>query len=194
MKSLFVWFVGFLLFFGCARQKGSAPAAVNRAEEPKGREGPVGKMVLSSPAFGPGELIPERYTGNGEDISPELFWDSVPAGVASFALVCSDPDAPMGTFIHWVVYNIPGSARRLPEGIASNEELVDGARQGVNSFQRIGYNGPKPPMGKPHRYFFRLYALDTVLDLPPGAAAGRLQSAMAGHILAVGELMGRYGR
>ncbi|MGQ9678228.1 MAG: YbhB/YbcL family Raf kinase inhibitor-like protein [bacterium] len=154
----------------------------------------IKKIVISSPAFGEGEKIPVRYTGDGEDISPELEWDSVPSATKSFALLCLDPDAPFGTFIHWIVYNIAPDVRRLPEGMTKKAEIDDNTRQGVNSFKHIGYNGPKPPPGKAHRYIFRIYALDTTLDLPKGAAAGKLLEAMSGHIVAQGELTGIYGR
>lgn len=175
----------FLIFCGRARTP-----AIEKSYEGAG----LRRMVLSSPAFLPGGKIPVQYTGDGADMSPELVWDSVPEGVKSFALICSDPDAPLGTFIHWVVYNIPAEVRRLPENLPKVERLEDGSTQGVNSFQRIGYNGPKPPPGKPHHYFFYLYALDTVLKLSPAASAGTLREAMNGHIIGQAELMGIYGR
>ncbi len=154
----------------------------------------VGKMVLRSATFAPGQTLPKRFTGDGDDVSPELNWDNVPDRTKSFALVCSDPDAPVGTFIHWVIYNIPGAVRQLAEGVAKEAKLPDGSTQGINGFRQIGYNGPRPPPGKPHRYFFRLYALDTVFGLPAGLSTKELEEAIAGHILAAAELMGRYGR
>jgi Raf kinase inhibitor-like YbhB/YbcL family protein len=185
------WLITGIFFFCCCGGAKTQPLAGNTGKvEPL----PVSKMQLWSPAFAEGDRIPVRYTGDGEDISPELIWDSVPESVVSFALICSDPDAPFGTFIHWVIYNIPAQARRLAEGVAKKEQLDDGTKQGVNSFQRIGYNGPKPPPGKPHRYVFQLYGLDTVLDLPSGASAGKVQEAMAGHIKAEARLMGIYGK
>ncbi|NPV13662.1 YbhB/YbcL family Raf kinase inhibitor-like protein [candidate division WOR-3 bacterium] len=189
--KLIGWLFAIGLFLCCC---GGAKTPPKVAQTEKSDSGSVPKMQLFSPAFAPETEIPVRYTGDGEDISPELVWDSVPDGVKSFALICSDPDAPIGTFVHWVIYNIPGVVRRLPEGVVNKEQLDDGTKQGVNSFQRIGYNGPKPPPGKPHRYIFQLYALDTILDLPPGASVGKLQEAMTGHIRAEARLVGIYGR
>ncbi|MGQ9708587.1 MAG: YbhB/YbcL family Raf kinase inhibitor-like protein [bacterium] len=182
-----------LLFSWCGPKTGQRPEP-GIAGEPAAVEKPKAVLTLVSSAFDQGKEIPKRHTGDGEDVSPELIWDGVPAGTKSFALICSDPDAPLGTFIHWVIYNIPDTVRRLPEGIPGEERFSDGTRQGVNGFRRIGYNGPKPPPGKPHRYFFRLYALDTVFALEEKASAGRLQERMDGHILGYAELMGIYGR
>lgn len=151
-------------------------------------------LKLESPAFSPGGDIPRQYTCDGPDLSPPLRWSDPPAGTQSLALICDDPDAPAGTWVHWVLYRIPPSARELPEGIPKQEELADGSRQGRNDFRKIGYGGPCPPRGPKHRYYFRLYALDIVPDLPAGATKAQLLQAMDGHILAQGELMGRYGR
>ncbi len=197
MKLLYYYCAGVMLcfFIACGGAKTPSPVAATGNEvDSLDKNVASGKMKLSSPAFSSGDSIPRRYTGDGDDVSPELTWDEVPEGVRAFALICSDPDAPLGTFIHWVVYNIPGESRRLPEALPAKERFDDGTMQGVNSFRRIGYNGPKPPPGKPHRYFFRLYALDCVLNLEPGAAAGKLQEAMTGHILAKAEMVGLYGR
>jgi len=194
MKGLYCLVgIGLLLFAWCGPKTGPKPES-SLPVKPATVEKPKAVMVLSSPAFEQGKEISKRYTGDGEDVSPALAWEGVPEGTKSFALICSDPDAPVGTFIHWVIYNIPPATRALAEGIPKEAELADGTRQGVNGFRGIGYNGPKPPPGKSHRYFFRLYALDTVLNLEPGASAGKLQEAMAGHILGEAELMGVYGR
>lgn len=152
------------------------------------------KMELTSPAFSEGGTIPRKYTCDGEDLSPPLVWRNVPQGTKSIALICDDPDAPMGTWVHWVIYDIPPTASELPEGVPAVEALPDGSKQGINDFRRIGYGGPCPPPGRPHRYFFRIYALDTVLGLEPGATKDALLRSMEGHILAQGQLMGRYGR
>jgi Raf kinase inhibitor-like YbhB/YbcL family protein len=152
------------------------------------------KIELSSIAFGEGANIPKLYTGDGKDISPPLRWLEPPQGTKSFVLICEDPDAPRKTWVHWVLYNIPASQRELQEGIPAQEELPSGAKQGKNDFGKIGYGGPAPPPGKPHRYFFKLYALDTQLDLPPGATKDQVVTTMKGHVLAEGQLMGRYGR
>src|SRR5262245_28348362 len=117
-------------------------------------------MRLTSPAFTDGNPIPRQHTGDGADSSPALAWDDVPAGTGAFALVCDDPDAPRGTWVHWVLYNLPADARDLPQGVPATPTLPSGARQGKNDFGRIGYGGPAPPRGKAHRYFFRLVALD----------------------------------
>ena len=148
---------------------------------------------LRSPAFGYGDEIPRRYTCDGQEVSPPLEWSEPPAGTESFALICDDPDAPMGTWVHWVLYDLPGDARGLPEAVPSEKELPDGTKSGKNSWGRYGYGGPCPPSGV-HRYFFRLYALDTKLGEEPGLKASQLVRAMKGHVLAVAELMGKYRR
>jgi len=155
---------------------------------------PKATMVLFSPAFENGQPIPKRFTGDGQNVSPELVWDSVPEGTRSFALVCSDPDAPIRTFIHWVIYNIPDTMRRLPEGFPTEPEFPNGICQGRNGFGGIGYSGPKPPPGKPHRYYFVLYALDTVIGMRPGSSAKSIKESTLGRTLAKAELMGTYGR
>ncbi len=157
---------------------------------------PPATMALSSPAFGAGETIPARYTCDGEDISPPLRWEGIPEGTRSFALIVDDPDAPVGTFIHWVLYNIPAERSDLPEGVPRQLEVPGIGLQGTNDFKdnRIGYRGPCPPPGKPHRYFFKLYALDTTLDVVKGASAATVERAIRGHILAQGQLIGKYGR
>ncbi len=152
------------------------------------------KLAISSQAFREGATIPRNFTCDGEDVSPPLSWTEPPAGTRSVALIADDPDAPAGTWVHWVVYNLPASARQLPQATPKSPELQDGARQGVNDFGKTGYNGPCPPPGKPHRYYFNLYALDSKIDLPPGATKAALETAMKGHILAQPRIMARYGR
>jgi len=151
-------------------------------------------IELTSTAFQPGATIPKQHTGDGPDRSPPLRWSEPPSGTKSLALICDDPDAPRGTWVHWVLFNMPVQARELEEGVPPTETLGNGARQGKNDFGNIGYGGPAPPKGKPHRYFFKVYALDTAPELPPGATKVQLVSAMKGHILAEGQLMGTYGR
>jgi Raf kinase inhibitor-like YbhB/YbcL family protein len=151
-------------------------------------------IEVSSSAFGSGATIPKQYTGDGADRSPPLRWSEPPAGTKSVALICDDPDAPRGTWVHWVLYNLPAQTRELDEGVPAKETLSNGAKQGKNDFGKIGYGGPAPPKGKPHRYFFKLYALDTAVDLPAGATKAQLVDAMKGHILAEGQLMGNFGR
>ncbi len=150
-------------------------------------------LEISSPAFSEGEMIPTRYTCDGPDVSPELSWSGVPEAAKSLALICDDPDAPMGTWVHWVLFNIPSSANGLTAEIPSHASLENGARHGTNDFRRLGYGGPCPPGGT-HRYFFKLYALDTELNLDNGVTKAQLVEAMKGHILAEGQLMGKYKR
>lgn len=149
---------------------------------------------LKSAAFSSGGDIPKKFTCDGADVSPALSWTEPPEKAASLSLIADDPDAPVGTWVHWVLYDLPASARELPEGVAKKENLDSGARQGRNDFGRIGYGGPCPPAGTPHRYFFKLYALDAKTNLKPGATKAELEKAMKGHILAQAELMGRYKR
>lgn len=150
-------------------------------------------MKLISPAFAEGQMIPPKYTADGEDVSPPLQWSQLPGGTESLALICEDPDAPVGTWVHWLIWNIPQDAGALAEKIPPQKQLPNGSRQGVNDFGRIGYGGPAPPSGT-HRYFFRLYALDTTLDVPAGASRTQLEKAMKGRILAQAQLMGKYSR
>ncbi|MGQ9674030.1 MAG: YbhB/YbcL family Raf kinase inhibitor-like protein [Candidatus Aminicenantales bacterium] len=155
-------------------------------------EGIMDIKIISS-AFKEGEMIPRKYTCDGEDISPPLAWSGVPENAQSIALISDDPDAPMGTWVHWVLFNLPATENSLPEGIPPDKELSHGAKQGRNDFRRIGYGGPCPPSGT-HRYFFKLYALDTILSLAAGATKAELLKAMEGHIVAQGQLMGKYKR
>jgi Raf kinase inhibitor-like YbhB/YbcL family protein len=151
-------------------------------------------FVLSSTSFANGGDIPRKYTCDGADVSPALAWSGVPSNTKSLALVADDPDAPVGTWTHWVLFDLPSSATSLPENVSKAAELPSGGRQGQNDFHRIGYGGPCPPPGKPHRYFFKLYALDRKLDLKPGCSKQELEQAMQGHIVAQAEVVGRYGR
>ncbi len=148
---------------------------------------------LTSTAFAPGKPIPRKYTCDGENVSPPLQWGDPPQLTRSFALIADDPDAPVGTWVHWVLYNLPAGARALPEAVRSDATLPDGSRHGQNSWRWLGYGGPCPPSGT-HRYFFKLYALDAVLDLAAGASKDQLLQAMKGHILAQTEVMGLYAR
>jgi Raf kinase inhibitor-like YbhB/YbcL family protein len=151
-------------------------------------------MQVSSPAFSEGQTIPAKYTADGADRSPELHWGGAPANTQSFAVICEDPDAPRGTWTHWVLFNLPADTTSLAEGVPAEKELSGGARQGKNDFGKVGYGGPSPPKGPPHRYYFKVYALDTKLDLPAGANLAQVLAAIKGHLLAEGQLMGKYGR
>jgi Raf kinase inhibitor-like YbhB/YbcL family protein len=153
-------------------------------------------LMLTSGAFAAGGGIPVKHTCDGADMSPALAWSGAPPGTVAFALIADDPDAPSGTWVHWVLFNLPGSRTALPEGVPKTDRLAElgGALQGRNDFRRIGYGGPCPPPGKPHRYFFKLYALDAALPLRAGATKPEVERAMRGHILAEASLTGSYAR
>lgn len=166
-----------------------------------------GNIVVTSSAFVQGAEIPAKYTADGEDVSPSLDFEHIPPGTKSLAIICDDPDAPSrknprpeGPWVHWVIYNLPTNISPLPEGVARQAEVeaIEGVRQGANSWSKdnVGYLGPSPPPGSgPHRYYFTVYALDTMLDLPAGEAdKASLLTAMEGHILDQGALMGTYER
>jgi len=150
-------------------------------------------LTLSSTAFASGQNIPSKYSCLGREISPDLSWTGAPAATKSFALILDDPDASMGTWVHWMIYNIPVTTNGLPEAIPVGDQLSNGSLQGKNSSGKLGYNGPCPPSGT-HHYFFKLYALDTILNLSSGADKDQLLKAMDGHILAQGELMGTFSK
>lgn len=149
---------------------------------------------ISSTAFAEGKDIPLKYTCTGADVSPKLSWSEPPAGTRSLVLILEDPDAPGGTWYHWLLWNIPGHAGGIWEHVAATGELSGGMVQGRNSFGKMGYNGPCPPHGQTHRYFFHLYALDKVLSLPVGATQEQLEHAMHGHVKGEAEWMGLFGR
>lgn len=164
------------------------PASPARAKDP-----PM-SLNLSSPSFPNGGNIPKQFTCDGADLSPQLFWTDPPTGTKAFALLVDDPDAPAGNWNHWIAWNLPPTLGSLPEGVPKTAHLPDGTEQGTNDFRKPGYNGPCPPPGTPHRYYFRLFALDTKLELKPDSRKHDLEGAMKGHILAQAEWMGRYGR
>jgi Raf kinase inhibitor-like YbhB/YbcL family protein len=151
-------------------------------------------MEIKSSAFQAGGNIPKQYTCDGEDMSPLLSWADAPPRTRAFALIADDPDAPVSTWVHWVLYDLPADTKQLAEGTATTETLSNGAKQGVNDFRKVGYGGPCPPPGPAHRYFFKLYALDAPTNQKPQANKQELLDAMKGHILAEALLMGRYGR
>ena len=187
MKSSFLFIcVTIALILTCAAPPKDGTQVTTNGAAPSG-------MVLVSTAFKEGEWIPRTYSSYRKNISPALSWDRAPEGVRSFALICRDPDALGRTFYHWVVFNIPDSVRSLAEGLDRTVILPFGGTQGINGFRRVGYDGPKPPVGT-HRYYFDLYALDGVLALDDTATAGRLLEAMKGHVLAQASLMGRFKR
>ncbi|MGA7871153.1 MAG: YbhB/YbcL family Raf kinase inhibitor-like protein, partial [Candidatus Binatus sp.] len=152
------------------------------------------QLTLTSPSFAPGATIADDFTCTGADRSPALQWSNPPQSTKSFALVVDDPDAPGGTFIHWVAYNIPPQVTSLPSGLPQTEEIAGGGKNGINAFDHIGYNGPCPPPGKTHHYHFHLYALDSMLTPGDNADADAVRSAMKGHVIATAELVGTFQR
>ncbi len=152
-------------------------------------------IKITSLAFNEGDNIPSKYTCDGANVSPQLSWSTTAADVKSYALIVEDPDAPGGDFVHWIIYNIPASVKELHEDVTPSRNIPDEVMLGTNGFGRIGYGGPCPPPGKAHRYFFRLYALNTILHhLESGATEQKLLNAMKGHIVDEGLLMGKYKR
>jgi Raf kinase inhibitor-like YbhB/YbcL family protein len=151
-------------------------------------------MQITSNAFTEGQPIPQKHTCQGQDISPPLKWTGAPTNTQAFALIADDPDAPSGIWVHWVLYDLPASTAELTENVEKSQHLPGGAKQGINDFRKLGYGGPCPPPGKPHRYYFKLYALDKKLELKPGATKNDVLKAMLGHVLAEAQLMGTYQR
>jgi len=150
-------------------------------------------VQVTSTAFQEGGMIPAKHTCDGPNVSPPLAWSGIPETAKSVALISDDPDAPAGTWVHWVLYNLPPATKDLPENVPPSDTLSSGARQGKNDFRKFGYGGPCPPSGT-HRYYFKIYALDTMLNLAAGATKAQVLKAMEGHILAQGQLMGKYKR
>jgi hypothetical protein len=150
-------------------------------------------IKIKSAVFEEGGMIPKKYTCDGENISPPLSWADAPDGTKTYALICDDPDAPAGTWVHWVMYNMPANTKELSEAVSAKKNIDNGAIQGINDFRKTGYGGPCPPGGT-HRYFFKIYALNTSLDLRGDVTKDQLLSAMSGHILAEGQLMGKYSK
>jgi Raf kinase inhibitor-like YbhB/YbcL family protein len=150
-------------------------------------------ISVTSTAFTDSMTIPKQYTCEGKDMSPPVAWSGIPAGTKSEALILDDPDAPNGTWTHWIIWNIPPSVTSLDEGLAKTA-TVAGMKQGQNSWPKTGYNGPCPPPGNAHRYYFTVFALDKILDLPDNSNRAALESAMQGHILSQGQLLGMYAK
>lgn len=170
----------FIFLIGCSNNSGNDSRS-------------KGVISLESSVFGENENIPSRFTCDGRDISPPLLWSNLPNGTKSIAIITDDPDAPVGTWVHWIIYNMPTTSNKLDENVTRDLQLENGALQGRNDFGKIGYNGPCPPQGT-HRYYYKIYALDSMLNLVPGVNKEKLENAMKGHILAKGQLVGKYGR
>ena len=150
-------------------------------------------IKIMSSTFKDGQMLPKRCGYDNENSSPALSWSGLPAGAKSLAVICDDPDAPGGDWVHWVIFNIPSGTGGLPEKMSKDKVLKDGSRQGMNDFRKTGYDGPCPPSGT-HRYVFKVYALDTLLELKDGATKQELLDSMKGHILAEGRIVGLYSR
>lgn len=176
-------------FLFCASLWGCPAAGLARANPPR----PSG-FQLKSTGFADGGKIPKVYTCEGEDVSPALSWLHPPAGAQSFVLLVDDPDAPSGTWVHWVVYNLAARLRGLPAHVPKGNHLAEGGLQGKNDFGWIGYGGPCPPPGPAHHYHFKLYALDKKLNLPPGASEKEVLNAMKGHVLGKAQVIALFGR
>ena len=151
-------------------------------------------IQLMSPAFAEGQPIPVKYTCEGSDVSPPLQWSQAPEGTNSLTLICDDPDAPVGTWVHWILFNLPPTTNQVPEKMPALEGFPDGSKHGMNDFRRLGYGGPCPPPGRPHRYFFRIYALKILLPLQTWATHKDVMRALGGNVLGEGQLMGTYQR
>jgi Raf kinase inhibitor-like YbhB/YbcL family protein len=177
-----------LMIFGVLLYGSILGSALSAAEVKRG------SMELKSSAFQAGGDIPRKHTCDANDVSPELSWGNVPVGTRAFAMITDDPDAPAGTWVHWVIYDLPADTKELAEGVPTTEALTNGAKQGTNDFRKLGYGGPCPPPGLPHRYFFRLYALDAPTGLKPGASKQQLLKAIENHVLGEAEIIGRYKR
>ncbi len=152
------------------------------------------RFTLRTSAFSPGGRIPVRHTADGANLSPPLTWEGAPSVTRSYALVCHDPDAPGGDWVHWIAWNIPPTSEAIPEGVPPQPDVPPVGSQGLNDFGRVGWGGPAPPLGQDHRYVFELYALDARLDLPPRATRAQLAAEMEGRVLAHATITGHYGR
>ena len=155
---------------------------------------PVSSMKVSSQSFTNGDTIPKEFTADGIDVSPPLKWSKAPEGTRSLALTCEDPDAPRGTWFHWIIFNMPSDKTSLEKDIKKNPKLTEGTVQGTNDFRKIGYNGPSPPKGPKHHYNFKVFALKKKLDLKPGCSKLQFYKAIQGNVLGKGVLTGTYQR
>ena len=182
-----------ILVFLCSCSSGPAPGSSEiKTNNNKAVEAKMG-ITLMSTAFKDGEMIPSKYTCDGVNVSPQLSWSGVPSNAETVALILDDPDAPEKTWVHWVIYDLPTSTNSLPENVPKEEKSIAGGKQGINDFKKIGYGGPCPPSGT-HRYYFKIYALDAATSLTPGATRDQLSKAMEGHVVAQGQLLGKYKR
>jgi Raf kinase inhibitor-like YbhB/YbcL family protein len=188
-RRIFLFHLLSLLLVPCGMPLGAGSGGVMYQKKEKIMD----TITVSSTAFNHHESIPALYTCDGENVSPPLAWKGIPAAALSIAVICDDPDAPAGTWVHWVVYDLPPTADSLSERIRKNDSLPGGAKQGITDFRQTGYGGPCPPSGT-HRYYFKAYALDTMLNLPAGKSKKEIERAMQGHVIGYGELVGKYSR
>jgi Raf kinase inhibitor-like YbhB/YbcL family protein len=191
IKKICLSIIIICLMYSC-QSKDDEKVQINTTQEKKEKEVNM-QFKLTSPAFKEEGMIPKKYTCDSENVSPPLIWGSVPEGTISLAIICDDPDAPMGTWVHWVLFNLPPETKELLENVSTTETLENGAKHGTNDFGDVGYGGPCPPGGT-HRYFFKLYALDTMFNLKAGVNKGDLLNEMEGHIIFETQLMGKYSR
>jgi len=189
LRNLCAASIALFLLCSCDSGDGAGPNTQAR----KAPEAAKARLTVTSSAFKEGGEIPSKYTCDGANVSPSVAWKPTPKGARSFALICDDPDAPRGTWVHWVAFDIPPSVKGLPESVPPLPRLAVGGKHGTNDFRTLGYGGPCPPSGT-HRYFFRVYALDRTLGLEPGITKARLVKAIEGHVIGEGRLMGRYAR
>jgi len=184
-----IFFLLFLLLIvsSCSKKDEIKPISTETKQEK------TMQLKITSSAFEEGGMIPKKYTCDAENVSPPLAWSGTPSGTKSYVLICDDPDAPAGIWVHWVVYNIPESEKGLSEAVPANKTLANGTMQGISDFGETGYGGPCPPGGT-HRYFFKLYALDATLSFQGDVTKDSLLDAMKGHIIAEGQLIGKYTR
>lgn len=186
-KHIFLVFVILIFFYSCQNKN---PELIKK-EQIREKEKEKTEMKITSTSFKEGEMIPSKYTCDGENISPQLLWTDLPANTKSLALISDDPDAPSGDWVHWVVYDIPSNVNELKENFPKEKSLSDGTKQGINDSRKTGYNGPCPPSGT-HRYYFKLYALNVLLNEDAGLTKKELLKAMDGYIIAEALLMGKY--
>lgn len=188
-KLLYILFLSLILFVACKQKYSDTPQNQNS----KNTERKNDEMKITSASFEEGGMIPSKYTCDGQNISPQLSWTGIPKGTKSVALLCDDPDAPVGDWVHWLIFNIPPLLTDLKENIHIGKNLENGAIQGLNDFKKNGYGGPCPP-GETHRYFFKLYALDSILTEDPNMTKAKFLKEISGHILGEAQLMGKYKR
>lgn len=181
--------LGFVTFLFLGMAKGESAS-----ESPELKDTEIKKLTVTSSSFRNGEFIPRKHTCDGRDKSPALRWDPIPKGTQSFVIIADDPDAPNGTWTHWILYDMPPTINFIPKGFPPIKKLANAEKHGLNDFAKLGYAGPCPPLGEEHRYYFRVYAVDKMFGFDASKSREEIDQAIEGHVLAKGELMGRYKR